>query len=280
MGARTIRTGAPTTTVEEPLVPIYMYHRYAVEGAASMIAGQDFVYAMRGDGRTPVKWEAAANQRKALDSLVATLKPAELTVPKPILDLLTPRPPGFGFHRELFPRTTGEGFDPLGPASVAADVTIGFVLQPDRAARMVAQHAVDPALPGLSEVIDRLTRATFDAETASPYEQEIRRAAERVLVSRLTWLASSAPNGQVRAIASLKLQKLADRLRTPATARPEADEAQQTLLAADIKRFLERPMADGAAIVPAPPAPPGAPIGDSGQDWLARPAWCAWEEGE
>jgi hypothetical protein len=39
-------------------------------------------------------------------------------------------------------------------------------------------------------------------------------------------------------------------------------------------------MADGAAIVPAPPAPPGAPIGDSGQDWLARPVWCAWEEGE
>ena len=44
-------------TIEEPLVPIYMYHRYAVESAASMVAGQDFVYAMRGDGRTPMKWE-------------------------------------------------------------------------------------------------------------------------------------------------------------------------------------------------------------------------------
>jgi hypothetical protein len=277
MGERTIRTGAPTTTVEEPLVPIFMYHRYAVEGAASMIAGQDFVYAMRGDGRTPVKWESAANQRKALESLAATLRPAELTVPQPILDLLTPRPPGFGFHRELFPRTTGEGFDPLSPATVAADVTIGFVLQPDRAARMVAQHAVDPTLPGLSEVIDRFTRATFDADTASPYEQEVRRAAERVLVNRVTWLASAAPNGQVRAIASLKLLKLADRLRG-VSGKPEADEAQHTLLAADIKRFLERPMADGATITPAPPAPPGAPIGDPGQDWLARPVWCAWDE--
>ena len=58
-------------TIEEPLVPIYMYHRYAVEGAASMIGGQDFVYAMRGDGRTPTKWESAANQRKALDALAA-----------------------------------------------------------------------------------------------------------------------------------------------------------------------------------------------------------------
>ena len=53
IGDRTIRTGAPMTTIEEPLVPIFMHHRYAVESAASMIGGQDFVYAMRGDGRTP-----------------------------------------------------------------------------------------------------------------------------------------------------------------------------------------------------------------------------------
>src|SRR5262245_878787 len=163
IGERTIRLGAPMTTIEEPLVPIWMYHRYAVEGAASMIAGQDFVYAMRGDGRTPVKWETAANQRKAIESLAATLKPSELTVPRRILDPIPPRPPAFGLHRELFPRTTGEAFDPLSPGTIAADVTIGFVLQPDRASRMVAQHAGDPALPGLEEVIDRLTTATFDA---------------------------------------------------------------------------------------------------------------------
>ena len=165
IGERTIRTGAPMTTIEEPLVPIYMHHRYAVESAASMIAGQDFVYAMRGDGRTPTKWETAANQRQALEALAATLKPSELTIPRKILDSIPPRPPGYGLHRELFPRTTGEAFDPLGPATVAADVTIGFVLQHDRAARMVAQNAVDPTLPGLGEVIDRLTKATFDAVT-------------------------------------------------------------------------------------------------------------------
>ena len=159
-------------TIEEPLVPIFMYHRYSVEAAVSSIGGQEYIYAMRGDGRTPVKWESAANQRKALEALAGTLKPAELTVPKQVLDAIPPRPPGFGRHRELFPRTTGDGFDPLSPATVAADVTIGFVLQLDRAARIVAQHAVDPALPGLEEVIDRLTKATFDAPTASPYEAE------------------------------------------------------------------------------------------------------------
>ena len=157
-----------------------------------------------------------------------------------MLDAIPPRPPGYAMHRELFPRSTGGGFDPLSPATVASDVTIGFVLELDRAARMVAQHAVDPSLPGLEEVIDRLTRATFDAPAATPYEAEVRRAEERVLVDRVMWLAQADSNGQVRAIASFRLQKLAARLRAE-TARNEADQAQHTLLAADIKRFLERP---------------------------------------
>ena len=272
LGERTIRNGAPMATIEEPLVPIFMYHRYTVEAAASMVGGIDYIYGMRGDGRTPVKWETAANQRQALDALAGTLKPAELAVPKQVLDAIPPRPPGFGRHRELFPRTTGDGFDPISPAAVAADVTIGFTLQLDRAARMVAQHALDPKLPGLDEAIDRMTKATFDAPVGSPYEAEIRRAEERVLVDRTMWLASGAPNGQVRAIASWKLGKLAARLKAEAT-QSEAEQAQHTLLAADIKRFLERP-AETMRVMPVAEAPPGAPIGgepemDWGMDWLA-----------
>ena len=272
LGEHTIRNGAPMATIEEPLVPIFMYHRYAVESTASMVGGQDYIYAMRGDGRTAVQWETAANQRKALDALANTLKPAELAVPKQVLDVIPARPPGFGRHRELFPRTTGDAFDPLSPAVTAADVTIGFTLQLDRAARMVAQHAVDPSLPGLEEVIDRLVKATFDAPAASPYEAEIRRAEERVFVDRLTWLATGATNGQVRAMAAFKLDKLAARLRGAAP-QSESDQAQHRQLAADIKRFLDRP-GDTMRVMPAPDAPPGAPIGgDSGMDWLARPDW-------
>ena len=144
------------------------------------------------------------------------------------------------------------------------------MLQPDRAARMVAQYAVDQALPGLGEVIDRLTKATFDQPTTGTYEAEVRRAIERVLVDRVTWLASASPNSQVRAIASFKLQKLAARLRAE-VGRAESDQAQHTLIAADIKRFLERPAADRQKVIPASPAPPGAPIGDMGQNWLGGP---------
>jgi hypothetical protein len=278
IGEHTIRPGQPLALIEEPLVPIYMYHRYAVESAASMVAGQDFIYAMRGDKRTPTKGVSVDDQRKALDALASTLRPAELTMPKPVLDLIPPRPPGYGMHRELFPRTTGDTFDPLSPATIAADVTIGFVLQLERASRMVAQHAVNPALPGLEDVIDRLTAATFDAPTTTPYEAEVRRAEERVLVDRVMWLAVGSPNNQVRAIASMKLSKLAARMRT-GVAKTDSDAAQRQLLAADIKRFLERPL-DPARPIPHPAAdaPPGAPIGDEPIDWLARPPGWDWRQ--
>ncbi len=275
MGENTVREGAPLATIEEALVPIFMYHRYAVESAAASLGGVDYIYAIRGDKRIPLKQEPAENQRKSLEALVNTLRPSELTVPGRVLAAIPPRPPGYHLHRELFPRTTGGAFDPLSPASVAADVTIGFVLQLDRAARLVSQHAVIPALPGLEEVIDRLVTATFDAPTASPYEAEVRRTGETVLVDRLIWLVTGSPNAQVRAIATAKLNGVAARGKTGEASGKKGDSAHLRMLTADITRFLNRPSEEYQAIV-APDAPPGAPIGgDGGYDWLRRPPYRA-----
>ncbi len=273
IGEHTIRTGRAMATIEEALVPVFMYHRYTVEAAASMLGGQDYIYAFRGDGRTPLTPTPAADQRAALDALAATLKPSELTVPKAVLALIPPRPPGWARHRELFPRTTGDSFDPISPAAAAAETTIGFVLQLDRASRIVAQHAVDPALPGLEEVIDRLTKATIDAPAATAYEAEVRRAEDRILVDRLIWLASADKAAQVRAIAALKLSRIAARLKAqPGTV--EGEQAHRRALATDIARFLERPTEAAKPILPQTP-PPGAPIGEPGMEWLA-PAGCEW----
>jgi uncharacterized protein DUF4953/uncharacterized protein DUF5117 len=270
-----IKKDAPMATMEEALVPLYMYHRYAVESAASAIGGQDYIYAFRGDDRIPTKWVSAAQQKAALTALVSTLAPSELALPKNALLKIPPRPSGWGMHRELFARYTGEVFDPISPASAAADVTIGVVLSPDRSARMVAQHAIDPTLPGLEDVIDSLRKATFLAPAANSYEHEIRRATAMVLVDRLMSLAAGAPMPQVRAIASAALSQIQNTRFSINTA--PGDAAAGVLIGADIKRFLERPLAP-VAMPSLPDAPPGAPIGgDPGFDWLAPPPWsCAW----
>ena len=271
IGEKTIRATQPMATIEEPLVPIYMYHRWAVEAAASMVAGQHYIYAMRGDGRTATRWSTAEEQAAALGALAATLKPSELTLSKQLLASIPPRPPGWARHRELFPRTTGDTFDPLTPATIASDVTIGFVLQIERAARMVAQHAVEPTLPGLDEVLTRLTTATFDAPTTTSYEREVRRAEERVLVDRVTWLASGSPNAQVRAIATARLKSLSARMKAESTT-DAGDRAAHAMLVTDIQRFLDRPAEAAKFIAPAQ-APPGAPIGDVPMDWLEPAPW-------
>src|SRR5262245_21289521 len=114
-----IRKDAPMATMEEALVPLYMYHRYAVEAAASSVAGQDFIYAMRGDDRIPTRWVPAAQQKAAIEALAASLKPSELVLPKAALMKIPPRPSGWGMHRELFQRYTADTFDPISPAAQA-----------------------------------------------------------------------------------------------------------------------------------------------------------------
>jgi hypothetical protein len=265
-GEQAIRGGRPMATLEETLVPLYLHHRYQVEAAASVLGGQHYVYAMRGDGRTPTRPASAAEQQAALAALLRTLEPAELRLPEPLLAAIPPRPSGHGPHRELFPRYTGPTFDAVSPAVVAADHTVARLVDPERAARLVEQKALDPSLPGLEDVLDRLIEATSNARTSSAYEAEIARAVERVVAERLMGLAAGARMPQVRALASDALQRMLARAATSSGA-DRLEAAHHALLAADIRRFLERP-APSLVTPPPPQAPPGPPIGEPALDYL------------
>ena len=265
-GEQAIKKGEPLATIEEVLVPLYMHHRYQVEAAASVVGGLYYTYALRGGNTTPVRFVPAAEQLRALDSVLATIKPSTLALPKSLLKVIPPRPSGFGQSRELFPRYTGQMFDAITPAVTAADLTIGLLVNEARAARLVEQNALDSTMPGLHGVIDKVIGATFAPAPADPYEAEVQRAVQRVVVDHLMRLASGADMSQVRAIASAKLRARAATL--PSTgSTPSA--AHGSLLAADIKRFLDRP-APPATTTPLPSAPPGAPIGEPAMEWLRR----------
>lgn len=186
--------------------------------------------------------------------------------------MLAPRPASFGLHRELFPRYTGLPFDPVTPGLMAADATITALLDPERAARLVSQAAYDRSLPSFGLVLDRLMTAVFDDRPANEYEAEVNRAVTRAFAERLMTLAGSAPMPQVRAIATLRLRRIAARMRAVVNA-DEARYAHAQLLAADINRFITRP---GAAVNPPPPprVPPGAPIGAKATALGADLDWC------
>jgi Met-zincin/Domain of unknown function (DUF5117) len=268
-GEQSIKRGRAMAEMEEVLVPLYLYHRYQVEAAASALGGMHYIYALRGDGRQPTRPVPAQEQRAALKALMATLKPSALTLPDAVIKNLPPRPSGYESSRELFPRNTGLMFDVITPAVVAADLTISNLLEPARAARLVEQHAIDPALPGLDDVIAAMVDATAKASTTTPYEAEIARTTERVLVENLISLASGSPMSQVRAIASHALKTRMTVMTANGAGLTSDRAAHASLLAADIKRFLDRPSVP-ATRTEIPDAPPGAPIGQPAMDFLRR----------
>ncbi|MEX2527351.1 MAG: zinc-dependent metalloprotease [Gemmatimonadota bacterium] len=273
-GERAIRTGMPLALMEEVLVPLFLHHRYQVEATASALGGQDYIYAMRGDGRTPMTRVPASLQRGALTALLRALEPAELELPASVRDGLPPRPSGYGTNRELFPRYTGSAFDVVTPAVVASDLIVGQILNASRAARMVEQRALDPSLPGWEEVLDALVESVFQATTASPYQEEISRAVQRVTAQRLMSLANQAPMPQVRALTAHRVEALRDRLDSATQPGGDGWVAHRRLLVRELDSYLASGELPEGPALSVPDAPPGAPIGQPAQEWLGP--WEAW----
>jgi hypothetical protein len=250
----------PLATMEEVLVPLYLYHRYQAEAATKAIGGQTYTYALRGDAQVPLRPAPAADQRRALSAVLATLAPAELALPRTVLGRLPPRPFTYGTHRELFPRYTGPVFDAVSPAAAAANMTFALLFDPQRAARLVEQHALDPALPGLTWMLAQADLVVFADPGDDPYRRELARAVQRAMVERLMDLAADAPMPQVRAEAAERLRGMRRSFATRGGAYA-GDRAHFQLLADDIGRFLDRPWEARERREPLSP-PPGSPIGN------------------
>ena len=296
---RSIRIGDPLSRLEDVLTPLYLLHRYQVEAAAKVVGGVDYSYAVRGDGRAPVSLLPPAMQLDALDALLQTVDPAELTLPQRILDLIPPPSPGRGRGREQLPSRAGPAFDPVAAAELAADLTFGMILDDSRATRLIDHHARDPEQPGLGEVLERLLDATWRADSAPGLAGEVGRAVDAAMLRRLFALASGAPLGsaragvptnlaasgpavsaaspQVRAEAMTAVSGLGEWLAAnpgPTSAADRAERDHRSHAAWQIERFLDDPR---SVALPRPlRAPDGSPIGCSvGPGGLAFGAWSA-----
>jgi hypothetical protein len=270
-GENNIREGAPMATIEDVLVPIYMYHRYQVEAAAKVVGGQDYTFSLKGKGDRNPQIVAPEEQRRALAAVLDTLKPDALAVPGSLLRLIPPRPSGYSRTREDFRIHTQPVFDALAPAEAIADHVSGFLLNQERAARLVQFHALDPRNPGLVEVIDKILAATWKAPVASGYAGEIQHTVDMVILSDLMSLASAdRASNQARAIASWKLEQLKTWLASQS--RLAVDDDRRAFLfysLEQIKRFQEDPKKMNLTQPQAPPE--GQPIG---MDWWTRDDDC------
>jgi hypothetical protein len=260
-GENNIREGAPMATIEEVLVPIYMYHRYQVEATAKVIGGQDYTFSVKGKGDRNPQIVSPEQQRRALAAVLETMKPEALALPESLLRLIPPRPSDYPRTREDFRIRTQPVFDALAPAEAAAHHVSGFLFNEERAARLVQFHARDARNPGLGEIIDKILVSTWKSPAANGYAGEIQHTVNMIVLNDLMSLASGERAlNQVRAIASWKL----DQLKTWVTSqtRLTADENRRAFLyyaLEQIKRFQDDPKKVNLTRPQAPPD--GQPIG-------------------
>jgi len=273
-GENNIREGAPMATLEDVLVPIYMYHRYQVEAASKLVGGADYTFSLRGKGDRNPKIVSPEEQRRALVTVLDTLKPDALALPESLLRLMPPRPSGYPRGRENFRIRTSPTFDALAPAEAIADHVSGFLLNGERAARLVEFHARDPRNPSLIEVVDRILSSTWKAPLASGYAGEIQHVVNMIVLNDLMALAANErASNQVRAIADLKLDALKTWIGSQRTI--VANENQRAFLfyaAEQIKRFQDDPKKINFTR-PDPP-PDGQPIGMGW--WERASSFCSW----
>jgi hypothetical protein len=257
----------PMATLEDVLVPIYLYHRYQVTAVAKSIGGLDYSFNLRGvkDNETAPKIVPAAQQRAALHAVLDTLSPQVLGLPESLVKIIPPRPPEYPTGRENFSRRTSPAFDALAPAESAAEIVANVLLQPERAQRMIEYHAFDAGNPSFEELVGALLSATWKAPPAAGYHGAIQRTVNSVVLDHLITLANDDhASAQVRAVAALKLNELKKWMATQApSAKDDAMRAQLFFAESQIDHFQKNP-AEIHLTMPAPP-PDGDPIGSD--DW-------------
>lgn len=258
-GETAIRRGAPMATLEDVLVPVYLHHRYQLEAAIKVVGGVTYAYSMRGDGVAGPVSVPAARQNLTIDAIADVLSPANLALPRALIAQLPPRPFLISSTRELFDRWTGITFDPLAPGATIATVTFDLLLDEERAARMVAQHAIDPTLPGFGDLLTKLESRIFEGTSQSAYDATLAALVQRSYVDHVLTLAESADMPLVRAEARYALvNMLGTSLRPRVSGRGTASTEQ---LAADIRSWMAgtyKPAEKKVKIT----VPPGSPIGD------------------
>ena len=259
-----IPENAPLATLEDVLVPAYLYHRYQVSAVTTMIGGLDYSFNVRGGSQQEPEIVPPNEQRAAIRAALDTLQPSALEVPENLLKMIPPRPPEYRSSQENFGRRTSPVFDALAPAESAAEIVVAMLLEPNRDERMVEYHARDARYPGFAELVDDLLASTWKAAPKSGYDGAIQIRVDSVVLNHLISLALDAQTAaETRAIA---LQKL-DELKNWAAAQSKitTDEQWRAELLVAKLQITELETRPTSFHPPSPMAPPaGDPIGDDG----------------
>ncbi|TLP79716.1 zinc-dependent metalloprotease [Maribacter sp. ACAM166] len=250
-----IQNGTPYSVLEDVFVPLYFFHRYQTEAVAKIIGGLEYNYAVKGDGQETVAIADKALQQEALKSILTTLDANEIAIPKEKLNLFPPRAFGNPRTRESIKGKTGVSFDALSAVETASDMTLVFLLHPERASRLIQQKAIEVNNLGLEEVLSELVSKTINAKQKDAYLNAVQTSINfRVLFHVMNLAGHTEVHPQVNAIASQKLRELSMQF-----VKDAATNAIHAEMLKRIKEFNEHP--ELFKVIPSTQIPDGSPIG-------------------
>jgi hypothetical protein len=144
-------------------------------------------------------------------------------------------------------------FDPLSAPETSADMTLGFLLHPQRATRLIQQKALDKNQLDLEEVLSALWQATIGLKHKDDYINNVQLNINfRVFTHLLNLAQQEMVHPQVNAITHAFLKEKAGRLSA------SKDLYEQELFRR-YSAFLTSP--ENFKVIPVPTVPDGSPIG-------------------
>ncbi|MGI9519012.1 MAG: zinc-dependent metalloprotease [Pirellulaceae bacterium] len=261
LGPDDLRPEESLANMQQLLVPVYLHHRFQVDAAAKILGGVEFSYATAGK---PIAMQVVpeSKQLEALQALLDTLSPDELLIADELWTLIPPPP--FSDHRavERFAGNTSPAFDRETAARVAADLTIGNLLQPQRVSRMgMLQRGNTETFGPLALMVALIDYAWRPVGEGSPRAEMARIVRQSVMDHLMELAASKDSSDAARNAALFGIERVKQYLDQAQRAAYAEGRSFISGMQDQIRRFELRPWPT-AEPIPAPPSPPGSPIGD------------------
>lgn len=283
-GPANLPDGAPLSDLRRVIVPLYLFHRYEVDAVSKWVGGDNFAYAVKGDGIPLPAVVAADEQRRALTALLHTLDPEVLDLPDALLSQLSAgqfSTPDKQTGIEVFGAPTSAPFD-LGDrdaatrtppfdlqlaASAAVDNTLSDLLEVSRLNRVAQQGVFDSRQLSLPELLTRTLNSVFfpDKQAGSPHAAALHRGVEGRLLAHLA-AATEDPTLSVAAAVDVKAALTDLSIRLAAVKKGDKEEVATAHFYAE--RIGGDKLKDFAKtyLTAYPMAPTGPPIGGEYED--------------
>ncbi len=256
---RSLPTGEPYSSLEEILVPMYLFHRYQVEATCKVVGGINYTYSVKGDDQIKTEFIPADQQINALDAVINTMTPEALRLSEEVLSMIPPKAHGYSRGRETFTSRTGPVWDYYGAIETAVQFPMMFLLDVQRANRLVMYNDRDSDQPGLHTVLDRLIQKTWKSPSSDPQDRAIQRIVEWVMLEHMMmFVISNHAQPDTKSITRAKLIELQGYVAGIKTTNAE-DKAHYDRVLDAIERLLEDP--EEVKFTPPLKAPDGSPIG-------------------